>query len=141
MAILSDSDKGKLRQMLSSLKRPVTLVNFTQELECPTCRETRWLLEEVSQLSDRIQLDVFNFITDKDKAASYGVDKIPATVIVGEKDRGIRIYGMPSGYEFMTLIEGIQMVASGDSGLAPQTRERLSQLTEPVHIQVFVTPT
>ena len=41
----------------------------------------------------------------------------------------------------MTLIEGIQMVASGDSGLAPQTRERLSQLTEPVHIQVFVTPT
>jgi len=39
------------------------------------------------------------------------------------------------------LIEGIRMVASGDSKLAPETRAALAGLTEPVHLQVFVTPT
>ena len=61
--------------------------------------------------------------------------------MLGAKDYGIRLYGIPSGYEFGTLIEDIRMVSSGESGLAPATRETVAKVQDPVHIQVFSTPT
>ena len=94
-----------------------------------------------AELSDNISLEVYNFITDKQQVSRYSIDKIPATVIEGESDYGIRFFGVPSGFEFGTLIESIVMASKGDSGLKPETREALAQLAEPVHLQVFVTPT
>jgi alkyl hydroperoxide reductase subunit AhpF len=60
---------------------------------------------------------------------------------VGKKDHGIRFFGIPSGYEFASLLEGILAVSRDDSGLAPETREALRAVTKPLHFQVFVTPT
>ncbi len=74
-------------------------------------------------------------------AEAHGIDKIPAVAIVGAKDYGVRLYGIPSGYEFGTLIEDIKLVSAGDSGLTPATREMVAKLTKPVRIQVFITPT
>jgi alkyl hydroperoxide reductase subunit AhpF len=72
------------------------------------------------------------------------VDKIPALAILGEggaKDYGIRLYGIPSGYEFSSLIEDILLVGKGKPELSQRTLDHLASLTEPVHIQVYVTPT
>jgi glutaredoxin-like protein len=60
---------------------------------------------------------------------------------LGAKDYGIRYYGIPSGYEFTSLIEDVVAVSTGDTGLSDETLEALTAITEPVHIQVFVTPT
>ena len=49
--------------------------------------------------------------------------------------------GIPAGYEFASLLESLEMVAKGDSGLAPATREKLKLLSSPLNLQVFVTPT
>jgi glutaredoxin-like protein len=57
------------------------------------------------------------------------------------RDYGIRYFGIPSGYEFSSLIEDIMMVSSGQSGLSAATKEVLANLEKPVHLQVFVTPT
>ncbi len=57
------------------------------------------------------------------------------------KDYGIRYYGIPSGYEFSSLIEDIKLIASGESGLSAQTKQWVADLQDPVHLQVFVTPT
>lgn len=141
MALIQDADKVKIRELLKSLDHPVKLINFTQEIECETCRDTRTLLEEVAGLSDKLSLDVNNFAIDDVKAKEYHVDKIPATVIVGDKDRGVRFYGIPSGYEFTVFLEDILMVSGRDSGLAPSSRKKLGGLKSPLHIQVFVTPT
>ena len=48
---------------------------------------------------------------------------------------------MPAGYEFSTLIEDILMVSQQKSALNAQTLDELKKLTQPVNIQVFVTPT
>jgi len=58
-----------------------------------------------------------------------------------EKDFGIRFFGIPSGYEFTSVIEDIADVSRGKVDLQDKTREVLAGLTEPVHMQVFVTPT
>lgn len=141
MAFIQDKDRTVIQTRFEELQHPVKLINFTQEVECMYCAETRKLMEEIAALSDKISLEVYNFVDDKDRVNRYSIDKIPATVIEGEKDYGIRFFGVPSGYEFGTLIEAILLASKGDSGLKPETRLALAQLAEPVHLQVFVTPT
>ena len=147
MPLLSQKDAEHLKNEFEArLVNPVKLVVFSQEFECQFCAETRQIVEEVSALSDKITYEVFDFVADKAKAELYDVDKIPAIVMLGdedgqEKDYGIRFYGIPSGYEFQTIIEDIVDVSKGESGLQPATKEALASLAEPVHFQVFVTPT
>jgi glutaredoxin-like protein len=142
MPLLQDKDKETVEtQFQEELVNPVRLVNFTQALECQFCAETRQLVEQIAALSDRIEVEVYNFAIDEEKVEEYGVDKIPAIAVMGEKDYGVRYYGIPSGYEFSSLIEDIVDVSKGEVELLPATREILAGITEPLHFQVFVTPT
>jgi glutaredoxin-like protein len=145
MPLLKDKDREYLTEQFEVLPAPVKLIVFTQEFECHYCAETRQIAEELAALSDHIALEVHDFVADKEIAEHHGVDKIPATIVMrgGQqpKDYGIRYYGIPSGYEFSSLIEDIKRVATGESGLSSQTKEWVAGLEEPVHLQVFVTPT
>jgi len=137
----------------ADLENKVTILHFTQEpsrlvlpdylksQDCFFCKETKQLLEEVKGLSDKIELVVYDFIADKEKAAEYGIDKIPGTVIMGEKDYGVRFFGIPSGYEYTSLIEAVTDVSRRRTELSQPTRDALKAIDKAVHIQVFVTPT
>lgn len=141
MPFLKNSDKEHIKKQFENLSGNVKLIVFTQEIECMYCRETRELMNEVASLSDKINVEVYNFVLDKQKVEEYKIDKIPAVVVEGEKDYGIRFYGIPMGYEFMSLVEAISAVSKGESGLSQMTKEELQNLKKPVHIQVFVTLT
>lgn len=140
---LDADDREELKKRFEeNLVNKVKLIHFTRELDCQYCMETKQLLTELAELSDKIQLEVYNFYTDEDKVKQYGVDKVPATVIVSEdKDYGIRYFGIPSGYEFASLLSDIEMVSRGSSGLSQRSIEKIKEIDVPVHIQVFVTPT
>ena len=139
--MLQEREEKLVAEVFKELKNPVKLINFTQELECQFCRETRQLLTEVAGLSDRVSLEVYNFQLDRQKVEEYQVDKIPATVIEGERDYGIRYYGAPVGYEFATLLTDRADVSKGESNLKPETKEALKKIDQKVHLQVFATPT
>ena len=141
MAIIRDDDATEIRDRLREMVEPVKLIHFTQELNLEYGLETRKLMEEVAALSDKLTLEVHNFLIDKEKVAEYGVDKVPATVIRKGKDYGIRFYGIPAGYEFSTFLDAILSVSKGDSGLKPESKEKLAAVTQPLHLEVFVTPT
>lgn len=141
MALLKDKDREFLTREFQKLTNPVKLIFFTQEFECPYCELTGQIVQEVAGLSDKISVTTYDFVANKDMAERYKVDKIPAIVVEGAKDYGIRFYGIPSGYEFMALIESIKDVSAGQTGLSPTTKEALAKLDKPVHIQVFTTPT
>lgn len=143
MAILKDQDKQAIQERFAEMTGDVKMVFFTQEIDCQYCADTQMLLTEVAELSDKLTLEVHNKVTDGELAESFGVDKAPATVLVGAdgKDHGIRYYGIPSGYEFASLLEDILMLSANDSGLDQATRDALANLSGDVHMQVFVTPT
>ncbi|MGD2079000.1 MAG: thioredoxin family protein [Chloroflexota bacterium] len=145
MPLLKEKDRDYLAEQFETLPAPIKLIVFTQEFECQYCAETRQIAEELAALSEDITLEIYDLMADKEIAEQYGVDKIPATIVMrgGQqpRDYGIRYYGIPSGYEFSSLIEDIKLVAGGDSGLSPQTKEWAADLKEAVHLQVFVTPT
>jgi alkyl hydroperoxide reductase subunit AhpF len=141
MSLIQDADAVEIRKRLEEVVNPVTIIHFTQELNLELGAETLQLMKELAPLSDKLSLQIFNFLLDTEKVAQYGVDKVPATVIQNSKDYGIRFYGLPAGYEFSTILDAILAVSQEDSGLLPASREKLAQLTEPLHLEVFVTPT
>jgi glutaredoxin-like protein len=145
VSLLNDDIKQQVRDEFANMTNPVKLVLFTQEMECMYCSETHALIEEVAELSDKITLEVYDQIADKEIAEQYNIDKIPAVAIVADgddaKDYGIRLYGIPSGYEFSTLIGDIAMVSQRESGLDAATKKYIQGLEAPLHMQVFVTPT
>lgn len=141
MMFIKEDLVPQVKSFLTKLVDPVKIVFFTQQLECQFCRETRTLLEELVPLSDKLSLEVYNLILDKEKVAEYKIDKIPAIAVVGSKDYGIRFFGIPAGFEFTSLLEACVMVSTKESGLSPVSKQMLIQLTKPIHIKVFVTLT
>jgi len=148
MSVLEEKVRNQVRKMFAELKEPVNLIVFTQSelikvpgIECESCKDNRLLMEEVTSLSDKLSVEIYDFIKDTDKVAQYQIDKIPATIVKSEKDYGIRLYGLPAGYEFPTLLNAIQMVSTGKSGLSEESKDKLKSISKSVHIQVFVTLT
>lgn len=141
MPLLQDKDREYIKNMFAGLEKEITLTYFTQEIECQYCADTRRLLEEVSALSDKINLKIYDFLRDKEIVDRYQIDKIPATVVEGDQDYGIRFYGIPSGYEFSSLLEDIVSVSKGDSGLSEGSKALVKVIDKPLRLQVFITPT
>ena len=139
--MLNEEVKQDVKKQFESLQNDVRLVVFTQKVECQYCTENRTLSAEVAGLSDKLSLEIYDFVADSNKADQYGVDKIPATVIIGRKDHGIRFFGIPAGYEFTSYLEAIKLVSTGETGLSDKTKAFLDGLERNVHLQVFVTPT
>jgi glutaredoxin-like protein len=141
MPLLNDEIAGQVKEQLADLTGPVKMIMFTQEFECQFCAETRQLVEEVAELSDQLTAEIYDFVADKEKADELEIDKIPAIAIVGAEDYGVRFYGIPAGYEFTSLLHAIQTVADGEPELSEEGKQLLAGLTEPVYMQVFITPT
>ncbi len=141
MGLIREEDAAEIRARLQEMADPVQLIHFTQELNLEYGREAQQLLEELAALCDKLHFEAYNFLLDKEKVAEYGVDKIPATVVRNGKDYGIRFFGRPAGYEFSALLDAILAVSKHDSGLRPESREKLGKITQPVNLEVFVTPT
>jgi alkyl hydroperoxide reductase subunit AhpF len=120
----------------------VKLVVFSQELAAADlCRQNEMLVKEVAALNEQITVEVLNLAIDRDRAAAYGVDQVPAIVVEGARDYGIRFFGIPSGYEFSNLIDSIILVSTGEAQLTEQTKTSLGALANDVEIKVFSTPT
>jgi glutaredoxin-like protein len=142
LSLLPEDKKELLRNdFKTKMVDPVKIMMFTQETECRYCNETRRLAQEIGGLSDKITTEVYDFVKDAEKAKEYGIDKIPALAIIGKKDYGVRIYGIPFGYELQTFIEAIVNVSKGTTDLSEKTKAILKDLKAPVHIKVFVTLT
>ena len=142
MSILTERDRAAVRTELAKLAGPVKLVVFSQELVAgDLCRQNEALAREVAELDDRIRVKVLNPAIDRERAAAYGVDQVPAIVVEGARDWGIRFYGIPLGYEFSNLIDAVVVASTGEPALDEATKASLQALAADVEIKVFSTPT
>src|ERR1700716_1722015 len=141
MGLLAPADQDKRRESFQEMTSPVQLLFFTQTLDCETCVHTRQILDELPQLSDKITIEEVPFILEKDKAAQYGIDRVPAIALVGQdasggaRDSRIRFLGAPSGYEFISLVQAVLLVGGGGSSLTEENRQRLAAVDTPGTLQ------
>lgn len=141
MPILKEKDKEFLRRKFErELKGEVRVILFTSEDGCEFCGPAREIVEEVAGLSEKISAEFYDLERDGDKSESWGVDKAPAILIFGEREYGLRFFGLPSGYEFTAFIEDLVDASRGSTRLTPATKQAIKSIDKPVHIKVFVTP-
>lgn len=137
--MMNAETRRELKLVLENLKNPVRLVFFKEKGSCPTCARQEELLREVCALSGRLKLETHDLVLDGDTARNYRIDKAPATAVLGERDYGIRFYGLTAGHEFTSLLEAILLISGGRSGLPPELAELVMKIDKPVHLEVMVT--
>jgi alkyl hydroperoxide reductase subunit AhpF len=145
--LLNDEISEQIKTLFDAhLVYPVELVYFSKKVDCDTCEATKQLLSELVALSNKLSLREYVLEDDPQLAHKFNVTLAPSLIVAGGKedeqlDYGIRFSGIPSGYEFSSLIQAIRIVSTRDSGLPLEIREELAAITSPIHLQVFVTPT
>lgn len=144
--VLDEQITRQIKQAFDEMEQPVQVLLFGSKENYDTCKETQQLLEEVTALSDKVELSIYDVDEDPETASRFNVTYTPGIIIAARdntdvKNLGIQFSGIPSGHEFSTLINDILMVSRRDSGLDAKTREFLKNLDQPLHLQVFVTPT
>ena len=105
--MFTSEDEIEIKKRLEEVENNVKLILFTQSLNCESCPETEVLLRELAALSDKLNLEILNPHVNSDKAEQYKITRTPALILEGERDYGIRFFGMPGGYEFASLLEDI----------------------------------
>jgi glutaredoxin-like protein len=139
--LLTRGTRKEVEAKFSVLKKPVTLSVFTQGMECQSCRETRLVCEELAEISSKIAVEVNDFHEDKNLVDKYGVERIPAVIVVGKEDFRIRFYGSPTGYVFDAFLDAIKMVSLEKIALQDATKAYLESLVNKIDLKVLVSPT
>ena len=143
MAILDDKTKEEIKGMLTILKNDVEIVFFEKD-NCQFCKPIDEICSELSKLNEHIKYTKFHVEKDKDQAKDFEVDDAPITFIKGKNKGRVVYYGIPSGYEFASLLENIKMADSGEVNATDSMKqlvEKLEKSNKKLKLQVFVTPT
>jgi alkyl hydroperoxide reductase subunit AhpF len=143
MGLLSAQDEQVLKQHLSAIDKPVSLMLFTQAIGgSESGMVAKQVLDELAALHEKITVVEKNFVLDLDDRAKYGVDKSPAIVVLSDgQDTRMRFFGAPTGYEFVPLVEAVLLAGTGNIELEDETLKLLAAVDKPLHLQVFSTPT
>jgi alkyl hydroperoxide reductase subunit AhpF len=151
MALLTPEIQNDIKKIFEELTGDVRLLFFTQHVsplvipgqeDCPTCEDTRTLLEEVAALSDKLHLEIHEISAGSEIAREYGIDRVPALIMTADGVKGtVRYFGLPAGYEFSVLLGSLVDVSNAESDLSEDTMQVLGGLDKDLHFQVFVTPT
>lgn len=149
MGIIPDQDREFLIDKFGDeMKGVVTIQTFTKHddiaqpgLECNFCEEVEELMEELGELSDKIRVEINEYTPDSDLVRDLGIDKLPAVIIETPGVYSVRYFGLPSGFEFSSLVSDIVDVSRGGTELPADLKKMIRGIDHDVHIQVFMTPT
>jgi alkyl hydroperoxide reductase subunit AhpF len=143
MSLLSAQDEQVLKQHLSVLDKSVTVLLFTQTIGgSDSAVIAKQVLDEVAQLTDKITVVEKSFVLDTEDRGKYGITMAPGLAFLSDgQDTRMRMYGAPTGYEFVGLIEALLIAGTGKVDLEDDTLALLAGVDTPTSIQVFSTPT
>ncbi len=167
MALLGDEDREiLLERFREEMDAPVELLFFSrqeyhrseivefpnempgedQDLRPQACAISYKLYREIAELSPKLTLTFVDLDATEgfQKALEMGLDplRLPAMAFQAESLTGkSRFFGIPTGYEFATLIENIIDLSRNLNHLKAETRAALAALNSAAEIKIFVTPT
>ena len=139
--VLSDTDKAELNKMLVNMDGNVEILFFKSESGCFSCTKTETLVREIDQLSNKISLKVYDVEKDKEIATKYDIELVPAIVVVGKENYGLKHYGFPGGKEFNPLFEAMIYSSMSRPQATEEITKKLNTIENPVEVKVFVTST
>ena len=140
MSPLGEHERGAIRELFADLERDVAILLELGPEEAPPVTvlaggreidfgdETKLLLEQLAQLSDRIDLTV----TETETPGRW-----PKTTVAD----GLVYHGLPWGYELTTIVGAIVEAGRTTPSLSHASLATLASLEQDVALEVYVTPT
>lgn len=141
MSMFNDEIKTQLRDILIKMDKDVTLALFTSKNGCHSCEETKSYMMEMEDLTQKLHLKTFDLEDDADLATEYNVTMVPSIVLLDSENnyKRIKFNGIPAGHEINSFINSIIEVSGTTQDLSVEAMDRLSKITKPIDIKVFVT--
>ena len=150
-ALLSDRLREQLRGELGGLRESVEMQLVVRGLATDSqLRESQQMVREVAEElvsagPDRVRLS----LADLDGGAEVagvgdGLSRQEGVPVLQLSAPGsaprIAYLGIPGGYEFGALVDTVRRLGEGSHGISDANLRRLGDLTKPVEVMVFVTP-
>lgn len=145
--ILDNEIIDQIKNIFSvQLVHPVEILLFISNESCYSCKDTNEILAEIVSTTDKIHLSTYDVIANRQLIQNLNINHTPGILVRGFNgdkytDYNFRFYGIPSGYEFSSLIYSILLISKHDSGLSDEIRKDLKGINKPVNLKLFVTPT
>jgi glutaredoxin-like protein len=139
--LLNEELQNQIREFLNNMKDEVTFIFFASEKNCETCEQTKMLLSEISELTDKITFVEKSLENDKAHAEKYDITLAPSFVILDHegKYKGVKFNGIPAGHEINSFLSAVIDMSGVEFGFEPEIIERIKKIDKPVNIKVFVT--
>ncbi len=140
IALINQENIRYLKDQFSTFTNPVNLIYFhSKKQNAEHCIATKTILDEIDPISSNVNVTTIDFDTETEQVKHYRIMKPPAIAIQSDIDRGLRYYGIPSGYEFSTLVHSLSLLGKEALEVSPELREWSQAVNQKVEILVFVT--
>ncbi len=136
--MLSDHTREQILSAPRRMNKPVRLVLFTSDTGCPACPDMIELARAIKDRFDRIALETYDLVMDRDKTEQYGVNFAPALVVQGGDGQAVTFYGMIQDILLDDLLSTIIAVSNARVWFPDNVRRALAHLVHDVSIRVFV---
>ena len=137
--LLNEEIQKQLREVFNELKDSVHMVLFTEGDGCESCEATQSLLNEVAELSDKLQVSVHDLTSEE--AKKYDITLAPSFVMLDGQGayKGVKFNGIPAGHEINSFISALLEMSGAESEVPQEILDRIAKIDKPVNIKVFVT--
>ena len=140
---VDDNIKRQVKEIFQHMENKVYAKLFADKDRCLTCAQTKEILELLSELAPKGMLVIETFDRGENQAEieKYKIERYPTIILHGDEEFNVVFTGIPSGYEFGSLVEDILDISARKVTLKPENLEKVKKIDKPMKIQVFVTPT
>jgi alkyl hydroperoxide reductase subunit AhpF len=142
MALMNDELRAEVKEFLAPMDKPVTVLFHPVEGD-PASDAMQELWTDLSALQPKIRVQ-----TVKEPADPIGpqtadeLESVVSAFSVDSASTGLRYLGFPGGYEFGVMLQALRDASAGAaSEVSEETKRYVEALKDPVHLQVFTSPT
>jgi glutaredoxin-like protein len=128
--VLDDKTKKDVEQIFSVIDSEVRFKVFLNDNEYSL--KTKEILEELAQINQNLKFEFF----DEKEAEKRKVELLP---VISFAENAF-YHGIPSGYEFQTIIELIVQKAVNVFNVNQKVQENIKKIGKKSSVKVFVTP-
>jgi len=136
--MLSEHSLTVIRSKPGRMIKPVRLVLFTSDTGCEACPDMLELARAVKSQFNKIALETYDIVMDRDKSTQFGVRHAPALVVQGGDAEAVAFYGMIDHLFLEVLLSSITAVSETKAWFPENVRGALKHLVNDVSIRVFV---
>ena len=138
-SLLNDELRAQLQGVLSRLEKEVTLITIVDEHN-PKSIELRDLLLDISDLGEKVNIEVYTKGQNKDIEAQYKVERYPVVFLLDHTKTysGVKFYGVPGGHELNSFILALYNLAGPGQGINEQVLTDIKNLNQGTNIKICV---